>query len=109
MYSSIKNKSYLSPNYTHLAMSQQPDDINENINANAHDENQRPNLEDFVYASVMLPLARANLLDYLYASGIPLRPMQLGGGGGGAVYMDGVASILANSLYDRRPVKTVVD
>ena len=89
-------------------MSQQPDDINENINANAHDENQRPNLEDFVYASVMLPLARANLLDYLYASGIPLRPMQLGGGGG-AVDMDGVASILANSLYDRRPVKTVVN
>ena len=93
-------------------MSQQPNDINDNINANAnanaHDENQRPNLEDFVYASVMLPLARANLLDYLYASGIPLRPMQLGGGGG-AVDMDGVASIMANSLYDRRPVKTVVD
>ena len=93
-------------------MSQQPNDINDNINANAnanaHDENQRPNLEDFVYASVMLPLARANLLDYLYASGIPLRPMQLGGGGG-AVDMDGVASILANSLYDRRPVKTVVN
>ena len=103
-------------------MSQQPNDINDinnlnnlndninaNVNANARDENQRPDLEDFVYASVMLPLARANLLDYLYASGIPLRPMQLGGGGGGAVDMDGVASILANSLYDRRPVKTVVD
>jgi hypothetical protein len=119
MYSSIKNKSYLphlSPNYTHLAMSQQPNeindinDINDNINdrGDNHDENHRPNLEDFVMASVMLPIARANILDYLYASGIPLRPIQLGGGGG-AVDMDGVASILANSLYDRRPVKTVVD
>ena len=115
MYSSIKNKSYLSPNYTHLAMSQQPDeinDINDNINdygdRHNRDENHRPNLEDFVMASVMLPLARANLLDYLYASGIPLRPMQLGGGGG-ALDMDGVASIMANSLYDRRPVKTVVN
>jgi len=116
MYSSIKNKSYLSPNYTHLAMSQQPNEINDindiNDNINDHgdnlDENHRPNLEDFVMASVMLPIARANILDYLYASGIPLRPIQLGGGGG-AVDMDGVASILANSLYDRRPVKTVVD
>ena len=119
MYSSIKNKSYLphlSPNYTHLAMSQQPNeindinDINDNINDDGDnlDENHRPNLEDFVMASVMLPIARANILDYLYASGIPLRPIQLGGGGG-AVDMDGVASILANSLYDRRPVKTVVD
>jgi hypothetical protein len=96
-------------------MSQQPDeinDINDNINdygdRHNRDENHRPNLEDFVMASVMLPLARANLLDYLYASGIPLRPMQLGGGGG-ALDMDGVASIMANSLYDRRPVKTVVN
>lgn len=93
-------------------MSQQPNDLNDNINAHGdrhnRDENQRPDLEDFVYASVMLPLARANLLDYLYASGIPLRPMQLGGGGG-ALDMDGVASIMANSLYDRRPVKTVVN
>ena len=90
-------------------MSQQPDEINDiNDNINAHDENQRPDLEDFVYASVMLPIAHASILDYLYASGIPLRPMQLGGGGG-AVDMDGVASILANSLYDRRPVKTVVN
>jgi hypothetical protein len=56
MYSSIKNKSYLSPNYTHLAMSQQPNEINDindiNDNINDHgdnrDENHRPNLEDFV-------------------------------------------------------------
>ena len=86
-------------------MSQQP---NDHINIDARDENQGPDLEDFVMASVMLPIAHANILDYLYASGIPLRPMQLGGGGG-AIDMDGVASILANSLYDRRPVKTVVN
>jgi predicted dehydrogenase len=67
-------------------------------------------------ASVFLPLAHGNLLDYLYASGLPLRPIQLGGAGvggvgGGAIDigMEGIASILANSLYDSRPVKNVVD
>ena len=88
------------------------DDIN-------REEYPAPNLEDLAMASVLLPLARANLLDYLYASGLPLRPIQLGGagvggvgavGGGGAdLDIDGIASILANSLYDLRPVKTVVD
>ena len=83
------------------------------------EEYPAPNLEDVAMASVLLPLARANLLDYLYASGLPLRPIQLGGagvggvgavGGGGAdLDIDGIASILANSLYDLRPVKTVVD
>ena len=83
-----------------------------------HDEYPRPSLEDIAMASVFLPLARENLLDYLYASGLPLRPIQLGGagvggvgGGGGAIdiNMDGIASIMANSLYDSRPVKNVVD
>jgi hypothetical protein len=88
------------------------DDIN-------REEYPAPNLEDLAMASVLLPLARANLLDYLYASGLPLRPIQLGGagvggvgGGGGAgadLDIDGIAAILANSLYDLRPVKTVVD
>jgi hypothetical protein len=85
------------------------------------EEYPAPNLEDLAMASVLLPLARANLLDYLYASGLPLRPIQLGGagvggvaggggGGGGAdMDIDGIAAILANSLYDLRPVKTVVD
>ena len=83
------------------------------------EEYPAPNLEDVAMASVLLPLARANLLDYLYASGLPLRPIQLGGagvggvgavGGGGAdLDIDGIASILANSLYDLRPVKTVID
>ena len=85
------------------------------------EEYPAPNLEDLAMASVLLPLARANLLDFLYASGLPLRPIQLGGagvggvgavagGGGGAdLDIDGIASILANSLYDLRPVKTVVD
>jgi hypothetical protein len=103
-------------------------DINNNNHINHHgggddgnrEEYPAPNLEDLAMASVLLPLARANLLDYLYASGLPLRPIQLGGagiggvagGGGGAgadLDIDGIAAILANSLYDLRPVKTVVD
>jgi hypothetical protein len=97
---------------------------NNNDNINRHSGGDDENLEDVAMASVLLPLARANLLDYLYASGLPLRPIQLGGagvgavgavaggGGGGAgadLDIDGIASILANSLYDLRPVKTVVD
>lgn len=84
------------------------DDDNNNHNNNDY---PRPSLEDIAMASVYLPLARANILDYLYASGIPLRPIQLGGAGvGGAdIDIDGIASILANSLYDSLPVKNVVD
>ena len=86
-----------------------------------HDqENQRPSLEDIAMASVYLPLARANILDYLYISGISLPPLfgdvvaGVAGGGaaggiGGGGHIDGIASIMANSLYDYRPVKTVVD
>ena len=96
-----------------------------NYHGGGDDENREeypaPNIEDLAMASVLLPLARANLLDYLYASGLPLRPIQLGGagvggvgagggGGGGAdLDIDGIAAILANSLYDLRPVKTVID
>ena len=113
-------------------MSQEHNNHNNNNYINHHgsgdDDNREeypaPNLEDLAMASVLLPLARANLLDYLYASGLPLRPIQLGGagvggvgavgggGGGGAgadLDIDGIASILANSLYDLRPVKTVID
>jgi hypothetical protein len=68
---------------------------------------QSPSLEDLAMASVFLPLAHGNLLDYLYASGLPLRPIQLGGAID--IGMEGIASILANSLYDSRPVKNVVD
>jgi Ring finger domain len=93
--------------------------MNFNLEMNAHPHPNR-NLEDVAMAAVLLPLARANLLDYLYASGLPLMPVQLGGagvggvggvgGGGGAdLDIDGIASILANSLYDSRPVKNVVD
>lgn len=90
--------------------------MNFNLDMNAHPHPNR-NLEDVAMAAVLLPLARANLLDYLYASGLPLMPIQLGGagvggvgGGGGAdLDIDGIASILANSLYDSRPVKNVVD
>ena len=81
---------------------------NNDINTN---ENPRSTIEDIAMASVLLPLAHANLLDYLYASGIPLRPIQLGGAGVGGVDVDinGIASILANSLYDIRTVKNVID
>lgn len=78
------------------------------------DDYPRPSLEDIAMASVYLPLARTNVLDYLYISGISLTPIQLGGivggiGGGADVDIDGIASILANSLYDSLPVKNVVD
>lgn len=96
-------------------MNQEHNNGNNNYNnvndRGGDDEYPRPSLEDIAMASILLPLARENLLDYLYASGLPLRPIQLGGvgGGGGAIDMDGIASILANSLYDSRPVKNVVD
>jgi len=85
--------------------------LGDDDNRNNHNNYPRPSLEDIAMASVYLPLARANILDYLYASGLPLRPIQLGGAGvGGAdIDIDGIASILANSLYDSRPVKNVVD
>ena len=59
-------------------------------------------------ASVAAPLRGLNFLDFLYANSVPL---YYGGGGDG--YGDGeagdsVASILARSLYDRRPVKKVI-
>jgi Ring finger domain len=70
-----------------------------------------PGLDDLAMASVLLPMAdlRPSLLDYLFYSGIELRPVvdyRHGGVGGGA---DDAAFILANSLYDRRPVKQVID
>ena len=110
-------------NHNNDAAAAAPDNININnrymnfnLDMNAHPHPNR-NLEDVAMAAVLLPLARANLLDYLYASGLPLMPIQLGGagvggvgGGGGAdLDIDGIASILANSLYDSRPVKNVVD
>jgi hypothetical protein len=64
-------------------------------------------LERLVNSAIVLPLARANLLDYLYAYGIPV--MNLG------MYdanydrsLDEMASILSRSLYDSRPVKRVM-
>ena len=70
-----------------------------------------PGLNDLAMASVLFPMAnfRPSLLDYLFYSGIELRPVVdygHGGVGGGA---DDAAFILANSLYDRRPVKQVID
>jgi len=66
-----------------------------------------PDLNDlFILASAAAPLSNLNLLDYLYANSVPL---YYGGGGGGAGEAgDSIASILARSLYDRRPVKQVI-
>ena len=66
-----------------------------------------PNLNDlFILASVAAPLSNLNLLDYLYANSVPLYYGDAGGGDGEAG--NSVASILARSLYDRRPVKQVI-
>ena len=65
-----------------------------------------------MFASVAAPLRRLNFLDFLYANSAPI---YYGGGGDVDGYGDGdgeagdsVASILARSLYDRRPVKKVI-
>jgi hypothetical protein len=76
----------------------------------AHHPPQReaPGLDDLAMASVLLPIAnvRRSLLDYLFYSGIELRPIGHYEQGGG---IDDAAFILANSLYDQRPVKQVID
>lgn len=69
--------------------------------------------------SVVMPIARSSLLDFLYISGVPILPYYGGGGGGGVVggglgsqnveMEQVVASILAGSLYERNPVKKVFD
>lgn len=60
-------------------------------------------LEQLVNSAIVLPLARANLLDYLYTHGIPV--MNLGMHDRS---LDDMASILSRSLYDSRPVKRVM-
>jgi len=86
-----------------------------------HEEQQLPNEardDNIIGSSVVLPVAHPNLLDYIYSSGISLLPLYGGGvgGGGGGVswnqYNDmeqAMASILAGSLYERNPVKKVID
>jgi hypothetical protein len=65
-------------------------------------------LNDLAFASVLMPIARPNILDYLFHSGISLVPVPYFGGND-AYGVDDAARILASSLYDRRPVKHVVD
>lgn len=73
--------------------------------------------DNIIGSSVVLPIARRNILDYIYLSGISLLPVygSGGGGGGGASWnqhneMDqAMASILSGSLYERNPVKKVID
>ena len=71
-------------------------------------QREAPGLDDLAMASVILPIAnvRRSLLDYLFHSGIELRPIGQYEQGGG---IDDAAFILANSLYDQRPVKQVID
>jgi hypothetical protein len=82
---------------------------NENGVNVAHPQPEAPVVNDFgdleqlVNSAIVLPLARANLLDYLYLHGIPV--MNLG------IHdrsVDEMASILSRSLYDSRPVKHVM-
>ena len=74
--------------------------------------------DNIIGSSVVLPIAHRNILDYIYLSGISLLPVygDGGGGGGGGVSwnqyneMDqAMASILSGSLYERNPVKKVID
>ena len=73
--------------------------------------------DNIIGSSVVLPIARRNILDYIYLSGISLLPVYSGGGGGGGGAswnqyneMDqAMASILSGSLYERNPVKKVID
>jgi hypothetical protein len=113
-----------------------------------HEEQQVPNEardDNIIGSSVVLPVARSNILDYIYLSGISLLPVygsggagsvgggggsvgsvggggggggvgSVGGGGSGGVswnqYNDmdqAMASILSGSLYERNPVKKVID
>ena len=69
--------------------------------------NDIADLEQLVNSAIILPLARANLLDYLHAYGIPVMNL----GMDVANYdngLDQMASILSRSLYDMRPVKRVM-
>ena len=85
-------------------------------------QQQQAGIDDIIGASIVMPIARSNLFDFLYLSGIPISPFYGGGGGGGGGDGDGsgnqnqyidmeqaVASILAGSLYERNPVKKVFD
>jgi len=60
-------------------------------------------LEQLVNSAIVLPLARANLLDYLYTYGVPVMNMGMHDRS-----IDEMASILSRSLYDLRPVKRIM-
>ena len=75
--------------------------------------------DNIIGSSVVLPVAHSNILDYIYLSGISLLPVYggggVGGGGGGVSWNQynemeqAMASILSGSLYERNPVKKVID
>ena len=71
--------------------------------SNQQPEQQPENFEDLMMmASVVMPIRGSNILDYLFAAGLPVLPLYPGGDD------DAAASILARSLYDRYPVKKVI-
>ena len=92
-------------------------DYNNNDGYNYNNNNNNRNHEE-PNDAVVIPLAlRSEMLRMLYELRVPIYAYGAmgggGGGGGGAVALDdmehAVASVLARSLYDSRPVKHVID
>jgi len=80
------------------------------------ESHQDGNIESFVdlmvlASAVQPPPMGSNLLDYLYAYGVPISPFQPAGSAGANNWNNiesAVVSILSRSLYDRHPVKKVI-
>ena len=82
------------------------------INESHRDDNVERFVDLMVMASVAQPPPMgSNLLDYLYAYGVPIQPFQPASSAGANNWNNiesAVASILSRSLYDRHPVKKVI-
>ena len=90
------------------------------LHVHISESHQDDNVERFVDLMVMAsavqpppppPPMGSNLLDYLYAYGVPISPFQPAGSAAANNWNNiesAVASILSRSLYDRHPVKKVI-
>ena len=89
------------------------------LQVHINESHQDDNVERFVDLMVMASVAQppppppmgSNLLDYLYAYGVPIQPFQPASSAGANNWNNiesAVASILSRSLYDRHPVKKVI-
>jgi hypothetical protein len=86
------------------------------VHLHVDESHQDDNAERFVdlmmmASAVQPPPMGSNLLDYLYAYGVPISPFQPAGSAGANNWNNiesAVASILSRSLYDRHPVKKVI-